>query len=144
MHISAVPTLNHETQITERDLAFLQGLFESRVMTLANAAALHFGGSLEAAKKRTQRLKRAQYIHERPRSRIYDPSILFLARRGFEALRRGGQLAQYPSIGWESMERRGHVSPFTLQHELDVLSTKAALVSALRGQPQHHLMKFST
>jgi hypothetical protein len=113
-------------------------------MTLANAAALHFGGSLEAAKKRTQRLKRAQYIHERPRSRNYDPSILFLARRGFEALRRGGQLAQYPAIGWESMERRAHVSSFTLQHELDVLSTKAAFVSALRGQPQHELMRFST
>ena len=43
-----------------------------------------------------------------------------------------GQLADYPAIGWESMEKRARVSPFTLRHELDVLSTKAALISALR------------
>ena len=137
-------TLAHETHITERDLAFLRGLFESRVMTLAHAAALHFGGSLEAAKKRTQRLKRANYIRERARSRAYDPSILCLARRGFEALRRAGQLADYPAVGWGSMERRSHVSPFTLRHELDVLSTKAALVSAVRSIPQRHVAEFST
>ena len=137
-------TLAHETQITERDLAFLRGLFESRVMTLAHSAALHFDGSLEAAKKRTQRLKRANYIRERPRSRAYDPSILCLARRGFEALRRARQLVDYPAVAWESMERRGHVSPFTLRHELDVLSTKSALVSALRSTPQFHIAEFST
>src|SRR5438309_10172041 len=113
-------------------------------MTLASAAALHFSGSVEAAKKRTQRLKRAHYIHERPRPRMYEPSILVLARRGFDALMRSGHLAQYPVIGWESMERRAHISPFTLHHELDVLSTKAAFVSALRNQPQHQLFEFST
>jgi hypothetical protein len=139
-----VATLTHQTQITERDLAFLRGLFESRVMTLAHAASLHFNGSVEAAKKRTQRLKRARYINERPRSRTYDPSILFLARRGFETLRRTGQLADYPAIGWESMERRAHVSPFTLQHELDVLSTKAALISKLRTATHHRVAEFST
>jgi len=143
-HITSVPALIHETQITGRDLAFLRGLFESRVMTLAHVAALHFGGSVEAAKKRTQRLKRAHYIHQRPRLRTYDPSILFLARRGFETLRRTGQLADYPTIGWESMERRARVSPFTLRHELDVLSSKSALVSALRATPLHHVVEFST
>jgi hypothetical protein len=129
-----VLTFAHDIQITDRDLGFLRGLFESRVMTLAHAAALHFGGSLEAAKKRTQRLKGTRYIRERPRSRPYDPSILSLARRGFEALRRAGQLADYPALGWESMEKRAQVSPFTLRHELDVLSSKAAIVAALRGE----------
>src|SRR5438552_19108277 len=113
-------------------------------MTLAHAAALHFGGSVEAAKKRTQRLKRARYIGERPRARAYDPSILFLARRGFEALRRAGGLSDYPAVGWVSMQRSAHVSPFTLRHECDVLSTKAALVSALREMPQHRVVEFRT
>lgn len=122
----------------------MRGLFESRVMTLAHAAALHFGGSLEAAKKRTQRLKHARYIGERPRARAYDPSILFLARRGFEALRSRGNLTGYPVLGWESMQRRAHVSPHTLRHELDVLSTKAAMVSALRTRPHHRILQFST
>ena len=134
----------HETQITERDLELLRGLFESRVMTLAHAANLYFGGSAEAAKKRAQRLKRDHYISERPRTRSYDPSILHLARRGFEALRRAGQLADYPAIGWESMERRAHVSPFTLNHELDVLSTKAALTAALRTTSHQTIIEFST
>jgi hypothetical protein len=139
-----VLTHPHETQITARDLALLRGLFESRVMTLAHAANLYFGGSAEAAKKRAQRLKRDHYISERPRARSYDPSILHLARRGFEALRRAGQLADYPAIGWESMERRAHVSPFTLNHELDVLSTKAALTAALRTASHHRIIEFST
>lgn len=137
-------TSTRETQITQRDLAFLRGLFESRIMTLAHAAALHFGGSVEAAKKRTQRLKHAHYINERPRARAYDPSILFLARRGFEVLRRSGDLADFPVLGWESMQRRAHVSPFTLRHELDVLSTKAAVVSALHTLPRRRIMQFCT
>lgn len=113
-------------------------------MTLAHAASLYFGVSLEAAKKRTQRLKAAGYVHERPRFRAYDPSILSLTRRGFETLRRATLLSDYPIIGWESMERRIHVSPFTLQHELDVLSTKAALAAVVRAAPHHRLVEFST
>ena len=113
-------------------------------MTLAHAAALHFGGSVEAAKKRTQRLKAARYVGERPRARTYDPSVLFLARRGFEALRRAGRLVEYPALGWQSMERRSHVSPFTLRHELDVLSTKAAVVSALQADVRYRVAEFST
>lgn len=136
--------LVQQTQITDRDIALLRGLFESRIMTLSHAAALHFGDSVEAAKKRIQRLKRAHYIHERPRLRPYDPSILFLARKGFDEIRNAGQLDDYPAISWESMERRSHVSPFTLRHELDVVSTKAALVSAIRAKPDHPVLEFST
>src|SRR5438128_993826 len=113
-------------------------------MTLAHASTLHFGGSFEAAKKRVQKLKASRYVNERPRSRTYDPSVLFLTRRGFEALRGRGQLADYPGIGWESMEKRSHVSPFTLRHELDVLSTKAALVSALGKRQEYRVLEFST
>ena len=113
-------------------------------MTLAHSASLFFGGSTEAAKKRTQRLKAAGYVHERPRFRAYDPSILSLTRRGFEALRRAALLSDYPNIGWESMERRTHVSPFTLQHELDVLTAKAAIVARLRSVSTHRVIEFST
>jgi hypothetical protein len=134
----------HELQITRRDVAFLRDLFESRVMTLAHAGALHFGGSAEAAKKRVQRLKAARYVHERTRYRAYDPSILYLGRRGFEALRQAGALADYPAVGWESMDKRSQVSAFTLRHELDLLSTKAAIASALRKEVDYHLSEFST
>ena len=50
-------TLTHETQITERDLAFLRGLFESRVMTLAHAASLHFNGSVEEVNYEKSRVR---------------------------------------------------------------------------------------
>ncbi len=42
------------------------------------------------------------------------------------------------------MERRAHVSPFTLHHELDVLSTKAALTAALRSASHHRIIEFNT
>ena len=66
-----------ELRIQDRDVAFLQGLFESRVMTLAHASTLFFGGKPEAAKKRVQKLKAAGYVRERPRH-TYEPSVLFL------------------------------------------------------------------
>jgi hypothetical protein len=42
------------------------------------------------------------------------------------------------------MEKRARVSPFTLRHELDVLSSKAALMSALRATSQPRVTEFST
>src|SRR5258706_13731287 len=117
---------SYNAELTDRDLALLKGLFESRVMTLAQAAAIHFDGQTEATKKRVQKLKRAGYVAERPRRRAYDPSILFLGKRAFEALEEGGHLQDYPSLAWQNIEKRARVSELTLRHELDVMEFKAA------------------
>jgi len=42
-------------------------LFDPQLMTLSHAAAIHFSGSREAAKKRIQKLKAAGHIGERAR-----------------------------------------------------------------------------
>ena len=55
MTLSAVPTLNHETQITERDLAFLQGLFE-RIIDAFGERRAPFRRQSRSCEKRTQRL----------------------------------------------------------------------------------------
>jgi len=51
----------------ERDLRILRNLFESRIMTAAHIAALHFDGKREMTKKRLQKLKVAGLLGERRR-----------------------------------------------------------------------------
>ena len=130
-------------QLQERDIALLKGLFESRLMTLAQAAAIHFNGGTEAAKKRVQKLKAAGYLAERPR-RAYDPSILFLTRKSFTALAEGGYLDEYPPLVWRDLEKRARVSDLTLKHELAVMDFKAAVHTAIAQSPNLHVAEFST
>jgi hypothetical protein len=65
-----------------RDYELLRSLFECRMMTLAQAAALHFEGKYEAASKRVQALKAARYIGDR-RKQVGAPSLLYLPIRLF-------------------------------------------------------------
>ncbi len=130
-------------QLQDRDIALLKGLFESRLMTLAQAAAIHFKGSSEAAKKRIQKLKAAGYLAERPR-RAYDPSILFLTRKSFTALAGGGYLDEYPPLVWRDLEKRARVSELTLKHELAVMDFKAAVYTAVAKSPKLRVAEFST
>jgi hypothetical protein len=132
------------TQLMERDYRILRGLFESRVMTLLHIAVLYFDKSIGAARKRVWKLKNAGLVGERRRARPYDPSILYLTRQGFERLSREQRILDYPSIGWPTMEKRTSVSPLTLQHELDVMTAKAALCSAIHGTSTHKVAEFST
>lgn len=132
------------TQLIERDYRLLRGLFESRVMTLQHAASLYFSGSIDAARKRAWKLKNAHLVTERTRQRPFDPSILYLTRQGFERLSAEHRLIDYPSIGWETMERRASVSPLTLQHELDVMTAKSAIVSAIGATDHLDVAEFST
>jgi hypothetical protein len=129
--------------LQERDLAVLQGLFESRLMTLTHITRLHFNGRSEAAKKRIQRLKRERLIRERAR-RVYQPSILHLARRAFGELSSRGMLLEYPSLAWNQLEDRAKVSDQTLRHELAVLDVKTALSCAIRNVLHYELVEFST
>lgn len=130
-------------ELTERDMQLLRGLFEARVMTLAHAAVFHFGGSIEAAMKRVQKLKAAGYIAERPR-RVYQPSILFLTKQAFTLLHERGALVDYPRLGAAALQKRVRVSELTLRHELSVLDVKAAFCRALRDDPANRLEEFGT
>jgi hypothetical protein len=150
--ISSVLYLNdpampsHESaqiQLQDRDLSLLKGLFESRIMTLKQGAAIHFDGAAEACKKRVQKLKAAGFIAERPR-RAYDPSILFLTRKSFQALGDGGYLDDYPSLVWTDLERRARVSELTLRHELNVMEIKAAIFTAVAKHPNCSVVEFCT
>jgi hypothetical protein len=128
----------------ERDYRLLRGLFESRVMTIHHAATLYFDDSLGAARKRVWKLKNARLVNGRARERTFDRSVLFLTRKGFEMLTREGRLIDYPAIGWPMMEKRTNVSPLTLQHELDVMSAKAAMTNAVKSKREYTVAEFST
>ena len=78
-------------------------------MTAVHIAALHFGGSKEAAKKRLQRIKAAKLIGERTR-RVNEPAVLFLTRKGFSLLSDEGQLADFPKLSVSAFEKRADVS----------------------------------
>jgi Replication-relaxation len=129
--------------LQERDLAILQGLFESRLMTLTHITHLYFNGRSEAAKKRIQRLKHERFIRERAR-RVYQPSILHLSRLAFAELSSRGMLLEYPKLAWSQLEDRAKVSELTLRHELAVLDVKTALSCAIRNVARYELVEFST
>jgi len=130
-------------ELQERDAEILRGLFDSRLMTLAHAAALHFEGRHEAAKKRIQKLKAAGLIGERKR-KAYEPSVLFLTRDGYRLLNERGHLSAYPTTTWPSLEKRLQVSDLTLRHELEVMDVKAAFGAALQREESYGLVEFST
>lgn len=127
----------------DRDIAFLRGLFECRVMTTDHATALYFDGKGEAAKKRLQRLKAAGLINERPR-RAFEPSVLFLTRKGLEILQEQGVLAEYPAFNLPALDRRARVSDLTIRHELEVMDVKTAFHRAIKNQPSFGIAEFST
>src|SRR6266540_2396292 len=105
MVASKSPTL----QLQDRDLVLLRGLFESRVMTSDHATALYFDGKNEAAKKRLQKLKAAGVVTARPR-RAFEPSVLFLTRKGLTLLQEQGVLNEYPPFDLPALDRRARVS----------------------------------
>jgi hypothetical protein len=136
-------TTRAEVELHERDLAILQGLFESRLMTLTHITHLFFNGHGEAAKKRIQQLKAHRYIRERAR-RVYQPSILHLSRRAFATLSERGMLLEYPQFAWNQLEDRAKVSELTLRHEIQVVDVKTAFSRAIRSTSHYELIEFST
>ncbi len=55
-----------------------------------------------------------------------------------------GHLADYPRLGWESLEKRARVSELTLRHELAVMDVKAAMITAVIKTPGLSVAEFST
>jgi hypothetical protein len=134
---------SYNARLQDRDVALLRGLFESRVMTLAQAAAIHFECNREVAKKRIQKLKLSGYLAERPRPR-YAVSILSLTVKAFVALSDGGHLDEYPPLGLINLAKRASVSEMTLRHELDVMDFKATMFTAVGNRNDVEATEFST
>lgn len=133
----------HSIVLQPRDCALLQGLFDSRLMTLKHAAALHFEGKIEAAKKRLQKLQAAGMIVQRPR-RPQDPAVYFLGRKGYLTLKRDGLLDPAHDPGWVKLYKRQRIGDLMLAHELAVMDVKTALVTAIRTRPDLELVEIST
>lgn len=129
--------------LQDRDLALLCGLFECRVMTTAHATALYFDNKIHAANKRLQKLKMCGFIGERPRQ-AFEPSALFLTRKGLTLLQEQGVLAQYPSLDLSALNRRASVSGLTIRHELEVMDVKTAFHAAIKTMPSFIIDTFST
>ncbi len=129
--------------IQERDFALLRGLFECRVMTVGHIAMLYFDGKREYTKKRLQKLKAAGFIRER-RRQVNEPSVLFLTRKAFVALKGNGHLLQYPPLALTALEKRAQVSDKTLLHELEVMDVRAAFHAALAQSQKFSIHQFTT
>lgn len=141
--MSASKRDSESVYLQDRDLAFFRGLFESRLMTAAQAATLHFSGKKDYAKKRLQQLKAAGFI-KAGQHRASEGEVLFLARRGFLILQEQGILSEYPPISLAGLQKRSQVSDFTIRHELDVMDVKAAFHSAIARTEQFSLAEFCT
>lgn len=138
-----MPTSNQALQLQDRDFALLRGLFECRVMTAGHIATLYFDGKREYTKKRLQKLKAAGFIRERRRL-VNEPSVLFLTRKAFVALKSRCLLLEYPSLALNALEKRANVSDKTLRHELEVMDVKAAFHTALAKSEKFSIRQFST
>ncbi len=129
-------------ELQPRDEAILRGLLDCRIMTIKHAAALHFDGRFEAAKKRLQKLQAAGFIAARPR-RVQDPAIFSLTRKGYMSLKDEGMLDPLLELGWAKMQKRIQVSELMLRHELAVMDVKSALAPAIEKQVNLTLKEFT-
>ena len=138
-----MPPVSSSLILQDRDIALLRGLFECRVMTTDHAGEMHFNGKAEAAKKRLQKLKVAGFIASRPRH-SFEPSVLFLTRKGIDLLYRNGVLNDYPVFDLPSLDRRARVSDLTIRHELEVMDVKTAFHAAIKMLVPFKIGVFST
>lgn len=130
-------------EVTDRDLLILRCLYECRVATLNHLSKLFFDGRYEATKKVAQRLAGHRLTNKRKRP-IGHPDVLYLSKRGFDLLREKGGLDGLPVVPWERLEKRIRVSELTLNHELDVLTLRAAFEEAARARSELSIPTFTT
>jgi len=130
-------------RLQPRDYEFLRGLFECRMMTLAHAAGLYFGGRYDAASKRVQALKAAGYVGDR-RKRVGEPSLLYLTKQAFLHLKARSGVLDYPALRVEQFTRRSGISASTLSHELAVMDVRVAITGAIAAGTNHRIEEFTT
>jgi len=134
---------NRNIVVQPRDLDLLCDLFESRIFTLAQISKIHFDGRAEMAKKRVFKLKQAGLIAERKRH-VNEPSILFLARPGFDLLRVKGLLNGYPEFTTATLIKRANVSAQTVDHELEVADVRVAISCGIFPTVEFSISEFVT
>jgi hypothetical protein len=119
--------------LTCRDRHLLKDLFDSRLLTLRQVAAIHFADRYPMAKKRIAKLRLAKLVGaKRVRIANTEQLFLFLTRRGFELIA-GGLSVQYgDDLSFRALERRVSVAWRTMEHEHAVAEFKAAFVRAAR------------
>ncbi len=128
--------------LQSRDYALLRGLFDSRLMTLKHAAALHFEGKIEAAKKRLQKLQAAGMIAQRAR-RPQEYAVYLVGREGYLSLKRAGLIDPAHDAGWAKLYKRQRIGDLMLAHELAVMDVKVAFVTAIEKDPNLELVEMS-
>jgi Replication-relaxation len=130
--------------VTDRDVRVLRELFDSRLLTTSQLAAIHFDARIEAAKQRLHHLKKAKLITGRARISPAEPQPIKLTRDGFQWLRDHAGLDDYPRLSWGSMRVRLSVSDLTLRHELAVGDVKAAFYNHARKHEGVTIDRFVT
>lgn len=138
-----MPSKRVTIAIKERDVLILRALFESRIMTLDHISGLCFKGREPSAKKRVQKLKKANYIGERARL-VNEPAIHYLTTKGHLLLHDIGILKEYPTVSKSSFIQRVQVKTSTLRHELEVMDVKTAFCGALLNSEEFEVTEFST
>jgi len=139
----ALSTPSPAPRLQPRDYGLLRGLFECRMMTLAHATTLYFGDKYEAASKRIQALKSAGYVGDR-RSRVGEPSLLYLTKKAFDRLSHDGTLIDFPKLTVDQFIKRSQVKPATFQHELSVMDVRVAITTAIAAGTTHQIQGFTT
>lgn len=143
----ATDTATAGVALQPRDLRVFAGLFDSRVMTREQLMHLYFGGSYDMAKKRLGKLIRYGYLLERKplaNPGVFFPSLLSLAKKGFDALRREGHALARPDISWERLVDRLDRAYSSLAHEVELIDLKVAFVRATRASATLRTEHFST
>lgn len=145
---------SHSVQCTVRDLRILLELFESRIITIHQAAALFFRSSSRTsqtayakAARRLAKLTRAGLLRRRQVASTapQGPIVYLLAKKGFDQLRRDRRITGYTDAYWEQrLRRRLEVSSSTLNHDIAVMDVKASLQPALQALSHASVTEFNT
>jgi hypothetical protein len=147
-------TVENQTAVAlqPRDFEILENVFDSRFTTIRHAAAIHFNGSVDAAKRRLRRLAGAGLLRAQ-RSGLQSPSVIYrLAPRALHLLMEstrgasGTSPSRHPVKANSVQQRRmtNPIRPGRLAHELAMLDVKAILQPAIDAVPHLRVHEFGT
>lgn len=149
LHESAIQTAVQAAglKIQPRDFALLADLFECRIITVAQAAALYFD-SEPVADRRLRKLRDAGFLCTQDYKTSGPgraPTVYSFTKAAFTLLKDNGYLKGYESEAWDSKWRkRFSLSSRTIEHELGLMDIKAALLPALNEAPGLRVLEFGT
>ena len=133
--------------IQPRDLDLLLDLFDCRLLSVSQAARLHFDGSQHVAYRRLRKLYRAGLLSLLPTKSLsgQPPRIYTFNSQTFAFLQAQGHLTQYTKADWRrQLRKRFSLSQQTIEHELAVLDVKASLQPTLSAVAGVHVVEFGT